>query len=40
LRSGGTLTLSASTKFMALSPSDRNFVFGLIDKLDEYEKES
>lgn len=37
LRSGGTLTLSASTKFMALSSTDRNFVFGLIDKLEEYE---
>jgi hypothetical protein len=40
LRSGGTLTLSASTKFMALSSSDRTFVFGLIDKLEEYEKEN
>ncbi len=37
LQSGGTLTLSASTKFMALSASDRNFVFELIDKLVEYE---
>jgi hypothetical protein len=37
LKSGGTLTLSASTKFMALSSADRNFVFGLIDKLEEYE---
>jgi hypothetical protein len=40
LRSGGTLTLSASTKFMALSSSDRTFVFELIDKLGEYEKEN
>jgi hypothetical protein len=40
LKSGGTLTLSASTKFMALSSADRNFVFGLIDKLEEYEKEN
>jgi hypothetical protein len=39
LRSGGTLTLSATTKFMALSAADRNFVFGLIDKLEEYERQ-
>jgi hypothetical protein len=38
LRSGGTLTLAATTKFMSLSSADRNFVFGLIDKLEEYEK--
>jgi hypothetical protein len=37
LKSGGTLTLSATTKFMALSSADRIFVFGLIDKLEEYE---
>lgn len=37
LDSGGTLTLSASTKFMALTASDRKFVFDLIDKFDEYE---
>ena len=37
LKSGGTLTLSATTKFMALSSSDRKFVFDLIDKLEEYE---
>jgi hypothetical protein len=40
LNSGGTLTLSASTKFMALSSADRNFVFGLIDKLEEYEQKN
>ena len=40
LRSGGALTLRASTKFMALSSADRTFVFGLIDKLEEYEKEN
>lgn len=39
LKSGGTLTLSASAKFMSLSSADRNFVFGLIDKLEEYEGE-
>ena len=38
LRSGGTLTLSATTKFMALSAADRKFVFDLIDKLEEYEQ--
>lgn len=37
LRSGGTLTLSATTKFMGLSAADRKFVFDLIDKLEEYE---
>ena len=37
LRSGGTLTLSATTRFMTLSAADRQFVFGLIDKLEEYE---
>lgn len=37
LRSGGTLTLAATTKFMALSAADRKFVFDLIDKLEAYE---
>lgn len=37
LKSGGTLTLSASTKFMSLSSADRKFVFDLIDKLEAYE---
>ena len=37
LKSGGTLTLSASTKFLALSSTYRKFVFELIDKLEEYE---
>ena len=37
LKSGGTLTLSATTKFMALSTADCNFVFGLIDELDKYQ---
>jgi hypothetical protein len=37
LRSGGKLTLSATTKFMSLSSADRKFVFDLIDKLEEYE---
>jgi hypothetical protein len=38
LTSGGVLTLSATTQFMSLSRDDRNFVFGLIDKLEEYEQ--
>jgi hypothetical protein len=38
LKSGGTLTLSASLNFLALSPSDRKFFSDLIDRLDEYER--
>jgi len=38
LKSGGTLMVSVSTNFVALSAADRSFVFGLIDKLEEYEK--
>lgn len=38
LRSGGTLTISASTGFLSLSSADRKFVFGLIDSLEAYEK--
>jgi hypothetical protein len=38
LKSGGTLTLSASLDLFSLNPNDRTFVFSLIDKLDEYEK--
>ena len=37
LKSGGTLTLSASVDFW-LYPSDRKFVFELIDKLEAYEQ--
>jgi hypothetical protein len=37
LRSGGVLTISASTGFLALSSEDRKFVFDLIDKLADYE---
>lgn len=40
LKSGGTLTLAASLDLFQLSSTDRTFVFGLIDKLDEYEKEA
>ncbi len=38
LKSGGTLTLSATLDLFALNSTDRQFVFGLIDKLDEYER--
>lgn len=40
LKSGGTLTLTASIDLFQLSQADRTFVFGLIDKLDAYEKEA
>lgn len=40
LVSGGTLTLSASVGFMKLAKADRDFVFGLIDQFDEYEKKT
>jgi Family of unknown function (DUF5343) len=39
LKSGGTLTLSASINFLALKPSDRRFFSDLIDQLDKYEQE-
>jgi hypothetical protein len=39
LKSGGTLTLAASLDLFQLSPADRTFIFGLIDKLDAYVKE-
>ena len=38
LQSGGTLKLSASTRFFELERSDRDFVFALLDKLREYER--
>jgi hypothetical protein len=37
LKSGGTLTVSASMDVFKLNAEDRTFVFGLIDKLEEYE---
>jgi hypothetical protein len=40
LKSGGTLTLWTSTKFMMLKSADRAFVFELIDKLVEYEEKN
>jgi hypothetical protein len=36
LRSGGTLTLSASVKFFDVDSEDRAFVFELLDKLRDY----
>ena len=38
LKSGGTLTLSASLDLFSLIPADRKFVFELIDRLEEYER--
>lgn len=40
LQSGGTLTISVSLDVLRLSSSDRQFVFGLIDKLEEYESKA
>jgi hypothetical protein len=40
LKSGGTLTLHTTTKFMALSVTDRAFVFELIDKLVDYDQKN
>lgn len=40
LKSGGTLTVSASADFFQLNVEDRRFVFELIDKLEEYEKKN
>jgi hypothetical protein len=39
LRSGGTLTLSATTKFLSLTAADRKFVLDLLDKFDQYSRE-
>lgn len=40
LKSGGTLTLTASIDVLRLIPADRTFVFELIDKLEEYEAQN
>lgn len=40
LRSGGTVTVSCSTTFLALTREDRMFVFDLVDRLLEYEEKS
>lgn len=40
LASGGRLTLTAAIDFLALTPSDRAFVFELIDKLATYALEN
>ena len=37
LRSGGTLTVAASLDLFSLAGEDRNLVFDLIDRLQEYE---
>jgi len=37
LKSGGTLTLTASVDFLTLDQADRDFVFKLIDDLKQYE---
>jgi hypothetical protein len=38
LKSGGSLTLAASIDLFSLSAEDRAFVFGLIDRLQDYEQ--
>jgi len=38
LRSGGTVTASASINLFKLPAEDREFVFGLIDEIHEYEE--
>jgi hypothetical protein len=40
LRSGGELTLSLSVNLFDLQGNERNFVFGLIDQIQDYEKGS
>jgi len=40
LVSGGKLTLAVELDVLRLTGDDRTFVFGLIDKLDEYEKKN
>jgi hypothetical protein len=40
LKSGGTLTVLASLDLFSLSPTDRTFVFELIDRLEKYERTS
>jgi hypothetical protein len=40
LKSGGTVTLTASLDLFELSAEDRAFVFEMIDRLQEYEKRS
>lgn len=40
LASGGTVTVSCSTAFLSLSREDRQFVFGLVDRLIDYREQS
>lgn len=37
LKSGGTLTVKASTSFFKMSPEDQTFVFGIMRKLVDYD---
>jgi hypothetical protein len=37
LRSGGVLTLSADVDVLKLKGADRDFVLGIVDKIDDYE---
>jgi hypothetical protein len=37
LKSGGTLTLTLDANLLQMEPGDRQLVFGLIDKIQEYE---
>ncbi len=39
LKSGGTLTVAASVNFLTLGREDRDFVFKLIDELNDYAKD-
>jgi hypothetical protein len=39
LRSGGTVTLSVSVSWLGLDKEDREFVFGLTDRLTDYERQ-
>jgi hypothetical protein len=38
LRTGGTLTLTASLDLFSLGAEDRAFVFDLIDRLQQYDR--
>jgi hypothetical protein len=40
LASGGKMTLAITANPFKMSGKDREFVFGIIDKLQEYEKEN
>jgi hypothetical protein len=40
LASGGTITLSVSASLMKSAKADRDFVLGLLDRIDDYENGS